>query len=227
MKIMLADDERAMRTLIERIVLDEGYEFCVACDGLEALEVYEEERPDLLILDVMMPELDGFQVCRKLRERGVAMPIVFLSAKGDIVDKGVGFDSGGDDYIVKPFNPQELLMRIRAQLRKRDRLEADLMERVICIEDFEFDAERHKVKKRGEPIDLTGKEFQILYLLASHSGEVFTREQLTEEVWGKEFIGEVTSLAVFVRKIREKIEDDPSNPHYVQTVWRLGYRFGD
>lgn len=227
MKIMLADDEQAIRTLIERIVLDEGYEFCLAEDGLEALSVFALENPDLIILDVMMPELDGFQVCRKIREQNTLVPIIFLSAKGDIVDKGVGFTCGGDDYLVKPFAPQELSMRIRARLRKRGQAAPELCDAPVIFEDFEFDVKRHRLTKKGIPIDLTSKEYQILLLLACSPGEVFTREQITEYVWGKEYVGEVSSLAVFVRKIRAKIEEDPSNPVYLQTVWRVGYRFGD
>lgn len=227
MKIMLADDEQSMRTLVERVVLDAGYEFCSARDGQEALDVFEAEKPDLVILDVMMPKLDGFQVCKKMREQGILTPAIFLSAKGDIVDKGVGFSVGGDDYLVKPFSPQELSLRIEAHLRKHKLVFTQNRDDCIKAGDIEFDIKRHKVIVRGTVVDFTPKEFQILLLLASHPGEVFTREQLIEAVWGEEFIGETSSIAVFVRKIREKIEEDPSKPQLLQTVWRVGYRFGD
>lgn len=233
MKILLADDEQSMRTLVECIVTDEGYGFCVACDGVEALEVFEEEKPDLLILDVMMPHMDGFQVCRKLRERGVLAPVIFLSAKGDIVDKSVGFSVGGDDYLVKPFSPQELIFRIEAHLRKHKLAFSQQSDNpqppidLLQAGDLELDVKHHRVSVRGLPASLTPKEFQILLLLASRPGEIITREQIVEEIWGKEYIGETSSIAVFIRKIREKIEVDPSNPRYVQTAWRIGYRFGD
>lgn len=227
MKIMLADDELSMQTLIENIIIDAGYEFVVVNDGLEAIQRYEDENPDLILLDVMMPKLDGFSVCRELRERGCLVPIVFLSAKGDIVDKSIGFKAGGDDYLVKPFNPEELLLRIEALFRREKRIESRLPVDYVKQDGLELDAKRHKVIVRGTPVELTGKEFHILLLMASYPGEVFTREQLIEEVWGKEYVDDTSNIAVFIRRIREKIEEDPSHPYYIQTVWRVGYRFGD
>jgi two-component system response regulator VicR len=226
MKIMLVDDEDSMRVLIERIVINDGYEFCFASDGLEALEVYEREKPDLVILDVMMPKLNGYEVCQKLRDTGATLPIIFLSAKGDITDKGAGFGVGGDDYLVKPFSPKELSLRIDARLKQHTR--AVLQQKgAIDVYGVEFDAKRYKVSIQGRTAELTPKEFNILHLLASHPGEVFTREQIIDEVWGNEYTGEITSVAVFVRRIREKIEEDPAHPRYLQTAWRIGYRFGD
>jgi two-component system response regulator VicR len=226
MKIMLVDDEENMRILIERIIINEGYEFCFASDGLEALEVYEQERPDLVILDVMMPKCNGYEVCQRLRASGATVPIIFLSAKGDIADKGAGFGAGGDDYLVKPFSPKELSLRIDARLKQHTRA---IVQNKGSIDAFgiELDPKRHRVVVRGKQLDLSPKEFQILHLLASHPGEVFTRERITEEIWGDDFVGEITSIAVFVRKIREKIEEDPAHPCYLQTVWRIGYRFGN
>jgi two-component system response regulator VicR len=226
MKIMLADDEESMQVLVERIVTAKGFNFCYAADGLAAIEVFNQENPDLLILDVMMPEMDGFQVCRLLREQGALAPIIFLSARGDIVDKSVGFNAGGDDYLVKPFGTQELLLRIDAHLRRQQRI-APEMEKNFTVGDLAFDTKRKKLSVQGRFVELTPKEYRILALLASHPGEIFTREQLTEAIWGKEYVGEITSIAVFIRRIREKIELDPSKPTYIQTVWRAGYRFGD
>lgn len=227
MKILLADDELSMQTLIQSIVEDVGYAFAYVTDGVELLEKYEEEQPDLILLDVMMPRLDGFSACRELRERGCLVPIIFLSAKGDIVDKSIGFKAGGDDYLVKPFNPEELVLRIEALFRREKRLESQQPVDFVRQGDIELDVKRHKVFVRGKQVELTGKEFHILLLMASHPGEVFTREQLIEEVWGKEYIEDSSGIAVFIRRIREKIEEDPSHPKYVQTVWRVGYRFGD
>ncbi len=225
-KIMLADDEESMQLLVERIITGKGYSFCCVGDGSEVFDMFNKENPDLLILDVMMPELDGFQVCRMLREQGVVVPIVFLSARGDIIDKSVGFNAGGDDYLVKPFSTQELLLRVEAHLRRQQRMIPET-EKNFTIGDLSFDIKRKKVFIKERPVELTPKEYMILVLLASHPGEIFTREQLTEAIWGEEFVGETTSIAVFIRRIREKIEDDPSKPAYIQTVWRAGYRFGD
>lgn len=226
MKVMLIDDEESMQTLVGHIIAAEGYDFCSARDGEEGLAVLERENPDLIILDVMMPKMNGFQACRKIRERGVISPIIFLSAKSDIVDKGEGFEAGGNDYIVKPFDPQELSLRVRAHLRQFNSV-SQVQKTFIRTGPLEIDVKRHRVCLKGERVDLTAKEFQILLLLASHPGEVFTREQLVEEAWGAEFVGATSSLAVFIRKIREKIEEDPSCPRYIQTVRNVGYKLED
>jgi len=223
---MLADDEENMHILIERIVVRDGYEFCYAADGAEALVVYEQEKPDLVILDVMMPELNGFEVCQRLRANRETVPIIFLTAKDDISDKSAGFGVGGDDYLVKPFSPEELSMRINARFRQNARV-AVKHEELLDYNGIALEGKRHRVVVQGKVIDLTPKEFRILWLLASHPGEVFTREQIIGEIWGDEFMGETTSIPVFVRRIREKIEEDPAHPRYLQTVWRVGYRFGD
>lgn len=228
MKILLADDEQSMATLIERIVVREGYGFCRAADGLEALELFERERPDLVLLDVMMPGMNGFDVCTRLRERGASQPIMFLTAKGDIVDKSVGFKAGGDDYLVKPFLPEELVLRVNALLRRAAApAPAASTPDVVCHDGVEVDLRRRRVSVDGRPVDLTPKEFNILAILVASPGEVFTREQLVEAVWGADYVGDTSGITVFIRKIREKIEDDPSAPRRVQTVWRVGYRFGD
>lgn len=226
MKILVVDDEESIRKLVGRIVVDDGYEACYASDGIEALRVYTREQPDLIVLDVMMPGLNGFEVCERLRDLGATSPIIFLSAKGDIIDQGTGFGAGGDDYIAKPFSPKELSLRIRARLQQHARAGRA----VTCdgtAQKFIFNEKRHQVIVRGEIINLTPKEFQILALLVRHPGEVFTREQIIKEAWGDEYVGETTSVAVFIRKIREKIEEDPSHPKFLQTVWHVGYKFVD
>lgn len=226
MKILLVDDEpsieRALRTLVE----DAGYEFAYAEDGYKALRVVEVEKPDLIVMDVMMPRLDGFAACRELRVRGVTAPIIFLSAKGDIVDKGVGFAAGGDDYMVKPFDPRELLMHIEAHLRRASMGAAPVVEpgEVLQVGSLVLDTGRFRLTKAGEHIPLTPKEFKILFALASRPGIVLSREQLVEEAWGKEFVGETSSITVFIKKLRNKIEDDPAEPRIIQTVWGIGYK---
>lgn len=225
-KVMLADDEMPMHTIVKRICRDEGFELISAYDGSEAVSIFQAKHPDLLILDVMMPRMDGFSVCRRLRELGEKAPVLFLSAKGDIVDKGVGFDAGGDDYIVKPFSPEELAMRIRAHLRRQER-DASAVPETIEYEGLSIDVLHRKVIKDSRNVELTPKELDILTILACRRGEIITREQLTVEIWGEDYAGEILGVAVYIRRIREKIEDDPSKPRFVQTVWREGYRFGD
>ncbi|MDR0515407.1 MAG: response regulator transcription factor [Coriobacteriaceae bacterium] len=228
MKILLADDDEGMQTLVEHIVLDAGHEFMGAKDGEEALALCESKKPDLLILDVMMPGMNGFKVCERLRAKKASLPIILLSAKGDIVDKSIGFEAGADDYLVKPFIPQELQLRIEALLRRgqKSRFGNFIADR-LCYDGLEVDIKRRKVEVRGREVELTPKEFHVLHMLASNPGVVFTRDQLIEEIWGSRYTGELTGITVLVSRIREKIEQDPTNPHYIQTVWHVGYRFGD
>jgi two-component system response regulator VicR len=225
---MLVDDEDNMRILIERSVVNDGYDFCFASDGMEALEIYQREQPDLVILDVMMPKLNGYEVCQRLRANQVTVPIIFLSAKGDIDDKGVGFGVGGDDYLVKPFIPQELQLRIEALLKRgqKGRTNGYIADK-IQFKGLEIDTRRRKVEVAGRQVELTPKEFHVLHMLASNPGVVFTREQLVTDIWGPNYTGEITGITVLIHRLRDKIEADPSNPFYVQTVWHVGYRFGD
>jgi two-component system response regulator VicR len=224
MKILLADDEKSIQVLVRSIVEDGGYEFCCASDGYELLQVAQSEQPDLIILDVMMPRMDGFHACQALRQRGVLVPIIILSAKGDIVDKSVGFSAGADDYLVKPFSPEELLMRIQAHLRHHDRMATSKL-KIIRAGDLVIDVASHRVTLKNSELMLTPKEFLMLVYLAQNDGQIVTREQLIKAVWGEDFIGETSSVAVFVRKLREKIEDDPSHPCFIQTIRNAGYIF--
>ncbi len=226
MKILLVDDEPRIERLVRDMVVDAGYEFAYAENGAEALHAVETCKPDLIIMDVMMPKVDGFTACRELRAKGITTPVIFLSAKGDIVDKGVGFAAGGDDYMVKPFDPRELLMHIVALLRRanmRPSTPASPNE-VITIGRLELDAGQHRLIKDGEAIALTPKEFNILSVMAHHPGVVFSREQLVEAVWAPEFVGETSSITVFIKKLRAKVEDDPTQPLIIETVWGIGYR---
>lgn len=225
MKILLADDEQSIHAVVKRILDDAGHELSIATDGVEVFELIEREKPDLLILDVMMPRMDGFQVCRKLRADGFVPPILFLSAKGDIVDKAVGFEAGGDDYLVKPFSPEELLMRINAHLRQLDRVTQHEMQ-TLQVESLLINTSRREVFNNGVEVVLTPKEYAILVLLIQCKGEIVTREQLIREVWGDEFVGETSGVAVFIRRIREKIEADPSRPVLIRTVRNGGYILG-
>ncbi len=230
-KVMLIDDDEGMHTLIRRILEDAGYAYCGAYGGNEGLKMLSTEHPDLLLLDVMMPGMNGFDVCSKIREKGRRIPVVFLSAKGDIVDKSIGFKAGGDDYVVKPFSPEELLLRVEAHLRrhKADLLYAKAVQREGSSKtgSLEIFFNRYEVYLRGKKVDLTAKEFEILALLAANPGQAFTRGQIYEHIWGHGSGVDENSITVFMRKIREKIEDNPSQPKYLLTVWRVGYKFAE
>ena len=230
-KIMLIDDDESLHVLVRRLAEDAGYAFCSAYGGEEGLKVLGSEKPDLLLLDVMMPGTNGFDACRQMREDGRRIPIIFLSAKGDIVDKSIGFKAGGDDYVVKPFSSDELLLRIEAHLRRH---KSDLaFAKAITREgsnvtgDIEVCFNRYEVRLRGEKVDLTAKEFEILALLAASPGPVFTRAQIFEHIWGVDSEVAESSITVVMRKIREKIEENPSQPKYLITVWRVGYKFAE
>lgn len=230
-KVMLIDDDESLHVLVRRIVEESGFGFCSAFDGESGLAALAEEKPDLLLLDVMMPGMNGFDVCRRMREEGRRIPVVFLSAKGDIVDKSIGFKAGGDDYVVKPFSPDELMLRIEAHMRRhRDDLafaKAVSREGSSRTGELEILFNRYEARLRGEPVNLTAKEFEILALLAANPGQVFTRAQIYEHIWGSGSGVDENSITVFMRKIREKIEDNPSQPKYLLTVWRVGYKFTD
>lgn len=231
MKILIADDERDLCDAVCKIVERHDHTCVAVCDGADVLDAYRAECPDLVILDVMMPDVNGFDLCRELRQLDAKLPIIMLSAKSDIVDKSIGFAAGCDDYIAKPFNGQELLLRIETGLRRARVAESGASKRrsraVVRLADMEIRLKKNEVLVHGQYVNLTPKEFQIIAFLANHVGEVFTAQSIIENVWGATYMPESASIAVFVRKIRNKIEDDPSKPRYLQTVWREGYRLGD
>lgn len=230
-KIMLIDDDASLRLALSHVIREEGYEFCSASDGREGLAMLSIEKPDLVLLDVMMPGMSGYDVCEKMREEGRRIPVIFLSAKGDIVDKGVGFKAGADDYLVKPFDTSELLMRIEAHLRRhRDDLafaRAAVRTGSSAVGDLEVSFTGYEVRKAGVAVDLTGKEFEILSLLAANPGKVYTRQQIYEHIWGEDTPMDANSITVFIHRIREKIEDNASKPRYLLTVWGVGYKFAE
>lgn len=232
-KVMLIDDDESMRVLIEQIAKRGGYDFCCAGNGEEGLAMLRAERPDFLILDVMLPDINGFEICEIIRSEGRKVPIMFLTAKGDIVDKTIGFKAGADDYLVKPFQPEELLLRLNAHLRRRkfehDRESAARERRsdVFRVGDLEIHPGKYDVRLRGKSVALSSREIELLEVLASDAGSVFTRDQILEALWGSKEAADPNSITVMVRKIREKIEDDPSKPCYLITVWRIGYKLAD
>lgn len=228
LKVMLVDDEDSIRKIVEHLIQKEGHDFCYAADGEKALQMFAHENPDLVILDVMLPEVDGFEVCRRIRQDS-AVPIILLSAKGDIVDKSVGFNMGADDYMTKPFSPVELALRIRAMFRRsafKKKAESSQENKdCITIKDLEINNKSFEVNIRGKRVDLTTKEFELLSFMANHPGQVFTRKQLFDNLWGEKYLGDSGTITVFIRKIREKIELDPAHPEYILTVWGVGYKF--
>lgn len=232
-KVMLIDDDASLQVLIGQIAERDGHEYCCASSGADGLDMLHAQHPDFLILDVMLPDTNGFEICERIREEGNKIPILFLSAKGDIVDKSIGFKAGADDYLVKPFQLEELSLRIKAHLRRQVGAakggvsEARERRRIYHVGDLELFPGRYEVRLRGEPVVLSSREFELLELLASDPGSVFTREQIMEHLWGSVDAADPSSITVFVRRIREKIEDDPSKPRYLTTVWRVGYRLAD
>ena len=225
-KVMVIDDEDNLRQALEQLLVSNGYAFCGARDAESGLELLASEHPDLLLLDVMLPGTNGFDLCARIREQGRRIPVIFLSAKCDIVDKSIGFRAGGDDYVTKPFDSTELLLR-----RHKDTIDfarCRNREGVARIGELEVRFGEYEVRVKGRPVALTTKEFEIVAFLAAHPGKVFTRSQIQEYIWGE---GEVdahsNSITVFVRKIREKIEENPSEPKYLLTVQRVGYKMAD
>lgn len=222
-KILLVDDEK---TLVKALIFNlekEGYQVIPAYDGEEALKKMEGENPDLLILDLMLPGVDGFEVCRRVR-KNYDIPIIMLTAKGDDIDKILGLELGADDYITKPFNPRELLARVKAILR-RSNTQNSSIKNLIKVQDLQIDLYQHRVRVKDQEIDLTSKEFALLNLMASNPGRVYSREQLLEQIWGYNYYGDARTVDVHIRHLREKIETDPSNPRYILTVWGTGYKF--
>jgi two-component system, OmpR family, response regulator VicR len=224
-RILVVDDEKTIVKGLKFSLEKEGYEVLTAYDGEEALRVFKDESPDLIVLDLMLPELDGFEVCRRIRKNN-DIPIIMLTARGDDIDKILGLELGADDYVTKPFNPRELTARVKAIMR---RSQAPATEgaglQVIRLQDLLIDLFQHKVRVRDKDVDLTSKEFALLSLLASHPGRVFSREKLLEHVWGYDYYGDARTVDVHIRHLREKIEPDPATPQLILTVWGAGYKF--
>lgn len=226
-KILVVDYEASIVTMLAYNLKKEGYDVVTAEDGEVALEKFESEKPDLLLLDIMMPKMDGYEVCRKIREKS-NVPIIMLTARADEVDKVVGLEMGADDYVTKPFGNRELIARVKANLRRSDiapvtNNEKDGNNQVYG--DLNIDFDRYEVTKRGEVINLTLREFELLTFLATQTPTIFTRENLLEKVWGYEYFGDVRAVDVTIRRLREKIEDDPSKPKYIVTKRGVGYYF--
>jgi len=225
-KILVVDDEESIVKIIEYNLKKEGYEVLCACDGEEGYKIASEEKPDLILLDIMMPKMDGYEVCKKIREKS-SVPIIMLTARAEEVDKVVGLELGADDYVTKPFGNRELMARVKAHLRRKDvqKEEMETSENSGRFGDLVIDFERYEVYKRGESIYLTVREFELLKFLATQKNQIFSREALLEKVWGYEYFGDVRAVDVTIRRLREKVEDDPGKPKYIITKRGFGYYF--
>lgn len=224
-RILVVDDDPKILKALDQALTQEEYEVLKAEDGIEALRLAREQKPDLIVLDIMLPKMDGFEVCAQLRMTGNT-PVLILSARGEEVDKVVGFNVGADDYLTKPFRLSELLLRVRAILRRTGGASVGVEEeRPLQFRDLEINRSSRSVVVRGQPVELTPKEFDLLWLLASHPGHVFSREALLQRVWHSEYSGDEAALTVCVRRLREKIEKDPGHPDLVKTIWGIGYKF--
>lgn len=223
--ILIVDDEKEIVDLIEIYLTNEGFRTLRASNGLEALNLLQQHHVDLVILDIMLPVMDGIETCLKIRERQ-NMPIIMLSAKSQDMDKIMGLSSGADDYVTKPFNPLELLARIKSQLRRYTRLNVPnpLREHEIEVDDLLINTATHEVRVDGREVKLTPREFAILELLARNRGVVFSIDRIYETVWGEPSYSAGNTVMVHIRKIREKIEENPRQPKYIKTVWGVGYK---
>lgn len=228
-KILIVDDEKPISDIIKFNLTKEGYDIVTAFDGCEAVTIFEEEKPDLIILDLMLPELDGLEVAKEIRKTS-HVPIIMLSAKDSEFDKVIGLEIGADDYVTKPFSNRELLARVKVHLRRTETIETAVAEenassgsQELTIGNLQILPDAFVAKKHGKEVELTHREFELLHHLANHMGQVMTREHLLETVWGYDYFGDVRTVDVTVRRLREKIEDTPSRPEYILTRRGVGY----
>lgn len=223
--VLVVDDEPNIRELCRLYLEQEGFVVAEAADGLEAIKAATESKPDLVVLDLMLPGKSGFDVCRELQPKGI--PVVMLTARGDDVDKILGLELGADDYLTKPFNPRELVARVKAVLRRSSRSGSEAAEapEVLFFPDFVLDLTGRTLTVQGRQVDCPPKEFDLLATLAQNPHRAFTREQLLEKVWDYSFYGDFRTVDVHVQRIRKKVEPDPEKPRYIKTVWGVGYKF--
>jgi DNA-binding response OmpR family regulator len=225
-KILLVDDEKSFVKALKYNLVQDGYEVVTSFDGLDALEKVKSENPNLVILDIMLPGRDGWEVCRLIRQFS-NVPVIMLTAKDDEMDKVIGLEMGADDYITKPFSIRELMARVKALLRRVQFDSAKEAAPIIVSGDLKIDLDKHRVYRDGVRIDLTAKEFELLHILMRSPGKVYSRDTLLEEVWGYDYFGGTRTVDVHIRRLREKIEQDAGNPKFILTVWGAGYAFCD
>ncbi|QDI91678.1 response regulator transcription factor [Salicibibacter halophilus] len=223
-KILVVDDEQPIADILEFSLQKEGFEIEVAYDGAEALEKVHAFTPDLILLDIMLPQKDGMEVCREVRKH-YDMPIIMLTAKDSEIDKVLGLELGADDYVTKPFSTRELIARVKANIRRLQVVPEEERKNtgIKHIGELTIDPEAYLVRKRGNPIELTHREFELIHYLGRHIGQVMSREDLLQSVWGYDYFGDVRTVDVTVRRLREKVEDNPSYPNWIVTRRGVGY----
>lgn len=233
MKILIVEDEPEIAQLIQQTLEREGFSCSIASTGLAALELFEQQQPDLIVLDLMLPGLDGLEVCTRIRQKPASKDpyILMLTARGEEIDRVIGLSTGADDYLVKPFSPRELAARVRALLRRSLR-QVEQPSQVYRTPHFIVDLDRHIASRRStendeEPLDLTTLEFNLLATFISYPGRVWSRTQLIDKLWGNDFFGDDRVVDTHIRRLRKKIEPDPANPTFIKTVVGLGYKFED
>ena len=222
-RVLIIEDEPDMRKGLEDNLKFEGYETTSTGNGDEGLRIAERAQHDLIVLDLMLPGMDGMEICRRLKSQSIDTPIIMLTARGAESDRVLGLESGADDYITKPFSLRELLARVKAILRRSG--EATRVPEVYNFGDIEINFERYEAKKKGQLVDMSPREFEILKLFAMHEGEIVTREMFLREVWGYDTAPTTRTVDNFVAKLRQRIEDDPEHPRHIVTVHRMGYKF--
>jgi len=221
-KILVVDDELPIADILKFSLEKEGYDVVLAHDGQEAVDKAASEKPDLILLDIMLPKKDGFTVCKEIRTFSM-VPIIMLTARDTEIDKVLGLEIGADDYVTKPFSSRELMARVKAHLRRQQPEVKGEQKPKYTVGDLVIDTGTYDVRKNGDNLDLTHREFELLVHMIKHRGTVLTREQLLQEVWGYDYFGDVRTVDVTIRRLREKIEDDPSNPEYIITRRGVGY----
>lgn len=225
-RILVVDDEPHIREVVELYLRRDGFEVEAVGDGAAALAAIERKPPDLMVLDLMLPIMGGFQVTRALRHGEQDIPIIMLTAKNDEADRVAGLELGADDYLTKPFSPKELVARVKAVLRRASAKPlVDPHAQPVSSGSLTINPATHQVWLAGQEVVLTAKEFELLWFLMNHPGQVFTRDQLLDRVWGYDFFGDASTVTVHVRRLREKIEQDPNKPGHILTVWGVGYKF--
>lgn len=222
--ILVVDDERSISEVVSLYLTRAGYRVQIAHDGATALQMVATQKPDLIVLDLMLPEIDGLEITRRLRAEGET-PIIIVTARRAETDRILGLEMGADDYVVKPFSPQELVSRVRAVLRRTHNATTLPSGRVLEFDDIRIDPGTRLVEIDGRELQLTAKEFDLLWFLASHPRQVFNRDQLLDQVWGETQYLDPSTVTVHVRRLREKIEPDSANPRHIHTVWGVGYKF--
>jgi DNA-binding response OmpR family regulator len=224
-RVLVADDDTKILKVVGEALRQDGYTVMTATDGATALQLCRSWGPHLVVLDVMMPAMDGLEVCSKLRAGGSQVPVLILSACGDETDRVVGFRLGADDYLTKPFSISELLLRVKAILRRSSSAAPTASDDRVQAGELVMDRATRRTTMRGKPLELTPREFELLWLLAAHPGQVFARDALLEHIWESDYQGDPSVVAVYMRRLRERIELKPSEPDHLKTVWGIGYKF--